>query len=97
MDGVKKLLRAKVSADKRRFQEGNYDLDLSYVTDRIIGMAFPSEGIEKAFRNDIDDVARLLEERHSGHYMLYNLAAPRAYDYRKFHNKVRGNTLNLFR
>ena len=109
MDGVMKLLRAKVSADKHRYQEGGYDLDLStyseiitsffssladssffagYITDRIIGMAFPSEGLEKAYRNNIDDVSRLLEEKHPNHYMLYNLAAPRCYEYKKFKNKV---------
>mgnify|MGYP001110799302 FL=1 len=51
-------------------------------------MAFPSEGLEKAYRNNIDDVSRLLEEKHPNHYMLYNLAAPRCYEYKKFKNKV---------
>ncbi len=123
MNRVWQAVRTKVSADKNRYQEGGYDLDFTYITERIIGktsnpppqkkkknnkgqsfacvwwplinlcslkcpaMAFPSEGFEKAYRNNIDDVARLLEEKHKDRYMIYNLSN-RAYDYEKFNNSV---------
>ena len=38
MDFVFKAVRQKVSGDKQRFQEGEYDLDFTYITDRIIGL-----------------------------------------------------------
>lgn len=49
-------LREKVSGNKNRKKEGNYNLDLTYICPRIIAMSFPGEGIEIAYRNDINDV-----------------------------------------
>jgi hypothetical protein len=38
MERMLNLVRSRVSgADKQRFREGGYDLDLTYITDRIIG------------------------------------------------------------
>ena len=45
-----------VSGKKERFKRDGYNLDLTYITKRIIAMAFPASGFEKIFRNDIDDV-----------------------------------------
>lgn len=46
-------------------KEGEYNLDLTYIVEnRIIAMSFPGSGISSLFRNDIDDVARFLKEKH---------------------------------
>lgn len=50
------FLRTKVAGPKQRFKEDGYNLDLTYVTNRIIAMSFPAEGLEKLYRNSIDDV-----------------------------------------
>ena len=44
-----------------------YDLDLSYVTDDIIAMGYPSESMESMYRNSLDDVKRFLYDHHDGH------------------------------
>ncbi|KAG7299615.1 hypothetical protein JYU34_016600 [Plutella xylostella] len=50
------------------------DLDISYITSRIIVMPYPSEGLESAYKtNHIDDVRAYLESRHPGNkYCVYS-------------------------
>ena len=50
------FIREMVSGKKRRFENEKYNLDLSYITPRIIAMSIPSTGMAKAYRNKIEDV-----------------------------------------
>ena len=50
------FIREMVSGKKRRFQNEQYNLDLSYITPRIIAMSLPSTGLAKVYRNKIEDV-----------------------------------------
>eukprot|EP00045_Choanoeca_perplexa_P001964 m.22441 g.22441 ORF g.22441 m.22441 type:complete len:645 (+) comp11253_c0_seq1:163-2097(+) len=81
-------VRQLVSKQKRRYQQDGYDLDLTYITSRIVAMGYPAEGNESVYRNKYEDVHRLLEEKHHGHYRVYNLCSERAYPGNKFHNRV---------
>jgi len=81
-------IKTLVSKKKRRFIEDGYNLDLTYISDRVIAMGYPSEYLESMFRNKLEDVRNLLEQKHKDHYKIYNLCSERCYDIQKFHNRV---------
>ena len=68
------IFRRWVSQDKIRFTNESYDLDLAYITDRIIAMGFPSTGFSSSYRNPQSDVFEFLEEFHPNHYKILNLS-----------------------
>lgn len=48
--------------------------NICILPDRILAaMAFPASGIEATYRNDIDEVSRMLETYHKNNYMIWNL------------------------
>ena len=57
------FFRELVSGPKVRFNNGEYNLDLTYITNRVIAMSFPASGFESTFRNDIDEVANYITKR----------------------------------
>ena len=59
-------MRGVVSKKKRRFVDEGFDLDLTYITPRIIAMGFPSTGGEGLYRNPLPEVQRFFETRHAG-------------------------------
>lgn len=85
---ITNILRQKVSKKKRRFQEDGFDLDLSYITPRIIAMGFPSQDKEGIYRNPYPEVYRFMETRHGDHYKIINLCSERSYDPSIFHRRT---------
>ena len=77
--------RKLVSGKKKRFIEDGFDLDLTYITPKIIAMGFPSKGVEGQYRNNEEDVYRFFQSRHAGHYRVINLCSERQYNLEIFH------------
>ncbi|PPD93292.1 hypothetical protein GOBAR_DD09776 [Gossypium barbadense] len=85
-----------VSQNKRRYQEGGFDLDLSYITENIIAMGFPagdmSSGffgyVEGFYRNHMEEVIQFFETHHKDKYKVYNLCSERLYDASLFEGKM---------
>jgi len=84
---VARQFRKAVSRDRNRFQDFEYDLDLTYITNNIIAMGFPSSGIEQLWRNSIKEVCSMLNKYHEDHFTIWNLSG-RKYSYEKFNQKV---------
>lgn len=74
------VVRGLVSKKKRRYQKDGFDLDLTYITDQLIAMGFPSTGREASFRNPMTEVQRFFELKHKDHFKVYNLCSEREYD-----------------
>ena len=72
-----------VSKKKRRYQDSEFDLDMAYITDRVIAMGFPSVGVETMYRNDINDVIAFFEKKHKGNVKIYNLCLEKDRIYEK--------------
>ena len=81
------FIRTKVSGKKHRYIDEKYNLDLTYITPRIIAMAFPGSGLKALYRNTVDDVSTFLKERHGEHFIILNLSGIK-YDGKKFLGNV---------
>ena len=73
------FLKSLVSQDKNRFCFDGFDLDLTYITPRIIAMGLPSTSYEALYRNDMNDVLNFFNKRHPNHYKVYNLCEEKKY------------------
>ncbi|KAJ4961894.1 hypothetical protein NE237_021804 [Protea cynaroides] len=82
------FLRHLVSKKRRRMLVGGYDLDMSYITDRLLAMSFPAQRMRAMYRNPLWQVKDVLEMRHTGHYKIYNLCIEEHYDPSHFHGRV---------
>ena len=84
------IFKRLVSKKKRRIQTPLFDLDLAYITERIIGMGFPATGCETLYRNSLTDLRAFLDRYH-GEYKIYNLCIEQGRIYQKdlwFERKV---------
>ncbi|XP_057769650.1 phosphatidylinositol 3,4,5-trisphosphate 3-phosphatase and protein-tyrosine-phosphatase PTEN1 [Salvia miltiorrhiza] len=76
----KNYIRNLVSKKRRRLLVDGYDLDMTYITDRILAMSFPAERMRAMYRNPLWQVKSVLEMKHRGHYKVYNLCIEEDYD-----------------
>ena len=51
-------------------------------------MSFPATGLESTYRNNLEDVAKMLKQKHEDKYMVFNLSE-RSYDVSKLNHQAR--------
>lgn len=59
-----------------RTPEDSCELDLVYVTERIIAVSFPSTANEENFRSNLREVAQMLKSKHGGNYLVRTGLSP---------------------
>uniref|UniRef100_A0A3Q3FB59 Tensin-like n=1 Tax=Kryptolebias marmoratus TaxID=37003 RepID=A0A3Q3FB59_KRYMA len=67
--------------------EESYELDLIYITERIISVSFPSNVEEQSYAVNLREVASMLRSKHGHNYLLFNLSEKR-YDISQLNPKV---------
>ncbi len=77
--GSSNFLKSLVSQKKARFCYDGFDLDLTYITMKIIAMGLPSTSFEGLYRNNMEDVKRFFNVRHPQHHKIYNLCEEKKY------------------
>ena len=77
------IMKRLVSKQKRRYQDENFDLDMSYITNRVIAMGYPSIGCETVYRNSLTDVVNFFHEKHNDKVKIYNLCLEKDRIYNK--------------
>ncbi|XP_075447950.1 tensin-2 isoform X1 [Ascaphus truei] len=65
----------------------SYDLDLTYITERIISVFFPTVLEEQRYRSNLREVAAMLRSKHEDKYLLFNLSKKR-HDITRLNPKV---------
>uniref|UniRef100_A0A673GV70 Tensin-1-like n=1 Tax=Sinocyclocheilus rhinocerous TaxID=307959 RepID=A0A673GV70_9TELE len=56
--------------------EENYEVDLVYITERIISVSFPSNVEEPSYSGNIKEVATMLRSKHGDNYLLQYYLSP---------------------
>ncbi|XP_058695990.1 tensin-1 isoform X20 [Poecile atricapillus] len=67
--------------------ESSCELDLVYITERIIAVSYPSVAEEQSYSSNLREVAHMLKSKHGNNYVLFNLSERRR-DVNKLHPKV---------
>ncbi|XP_078142013.1 tensin 1b isoform X1 [Centroberyx gerrardi] len=67
--------------------EESYEVDLVYITERIISVSFPSAVEEQSYAVNLREVASMLRSKHGHNYLLFNLSEKR-YDINQLNPKV---------
>lgn len=73
--------------DFDRIMEEGYELDLTFITERIISVSFPSGCSDETYLHNLQDVTRMLKSKHGDNYLVLNLSEKR-YDLSKVNTKV---------
>ncbi|XP_070570201.1 tensin-1-like isoform X8 [Ptychodera flava] len=78
-----------MSQQKMRLPKGEESMyiQLTYITERILAMTFPANGQESHYSSNLQDITRILKNKHQDKYLVINLSEKR-YDMLKLNSQV---------
>ena len=72
---MKNLIKKVVSGNKIRYNDDGFDLDMTYITPRLVAMSYPaSSNIQKIYRNSCHQVSQMLKKNHGSKFLVINLS-----------------------
>ncbi|XP_041103811.1 tensin-3-like isoform X3 [Polyodon spathula] len=77
----------KISQSVDHIMEEGYELDLTYITERIIAVSFPTACSEETYLHNLQDVTRMLKSKHADNYLVFNLSE-KIFDLSKLNPKI---------
>ncbi|XP_030826895.1 tensin-3 isoform X2 [Camarhynchus parvulus] len=75
------------SADFDHIMEEGSELDLTYITERIIAVSFPAGCSEEAYLHNLQEVTQMLKSKHGDNYLVLNVSEKRC-DLGKLNPKI---------
>lgn len=85
---ITQAARIAVSQNRRRFTKDGFDIDITFITSRLLAMSIPAVGTEKLYRNPIGQVSNFFNNKFPNQYRIYNCCPERKYPYSRFNNEV---------
>ncbi|XP_038653692.1 tensin-3-like isoform X2 [Scyliorhinus canicula] len=64
------------SVESGNIMEEGYELDLTYITERIIAVSFPAGCSEETYFHNLQDVTRMLKSKHGDNYLVMDVGWP---------------------
>lgn len=55
--------------------EESYEVDLVYITERIISLSFPANAEERSYATNLKEVATMLRSKHGEHYLVRHIGS----------------------
>jgi phosphatidylinositol-3,4,5-trisphosphate 3-phosphatase and dual-specificity protein phosphatase PTEN len=62
-----------VSQNRMRYLTEDFNLDLAYISKRVIAMGYPASGIRSIYRNPLGQVLEFFRKQHKSKVKVYNL------------------------
>ncbi|XP_040029120.2 tensin-1 isoform X5 [Gasterosteus aculeatus] len=67
-------IRPKQPGNQSVAMEESHEVDLVYITERIISVCFPAGAEERSYTTNLKEVATMLRSKHGEHYLILNLS-----------------------